>query len=123
MDEDDLRTSLKALMWRAVGVERNGGNLTGALGAVRAWESFALRVGADRRERLALLNMLLIARLVTHAALLREESRGTHARRDHPARDDAAWRVRLVERRGKPMFREPVAPVATAGRVDGGGTA
>ncbi len=109
MDEDDLRRSLKALMWREVGIERNGGNLTGALGAVRAWEGFALRVGPDRLERLTLLNMLLVARLVTEGALHREESRGTHFRRDHPVQDDDHWRVRLVHRRGRPIAPEPLA--------------
>jgi L-aspartate oxidase len=117
MDEDDLRTSLKALLWRAVGIERNGGNLTGALGAIRAWEGFALRVGPDRPERLTLLDMLLVARLATTAALAREESRGTHFRRDFPERRDDAWRVRLVHRRGVGMTREPVpgAPAPAVG--------
>jgi L-aspartate oxidase len=105
MDEDDLRTSLKALMWRGVGIERNGGNLTGALGAVRGWEGFALRVGVERIERLTLLNMLLVARMITESALLREESRGTHSRKDFPRRDDEAWRVHVVHRRGRTPFR------------------
>ncbi len=109
MDEDDLRSSLKALMWRAVGIGRNGGNLTGALGAVRGWESFALRVGNDRRERLSLLNMLLVARLVTESALVREESRGTHFRMDYPSRDPG-WRVHIVHRRGEAIRRMPVGP-------------
>lgn len=110
MDEDDLRVSLKALMWREVGIERQGGNLTGALGAVQAWEGFALRVGRDRTERLSLLNMLLVARLVTDAALRREESRGTHFRRDFAERDDGHWRVHLVHERGREMVRRNTAP-------------
>lgn len=107
MDEDDLRTSLKALMWRGVGIGRNGGNLTGALGAVRAWQGFALRVGNDRLERLTLLNMLLVSELLTDAALMREESRGTHFRMDFPDRDEG-WRVHLVHRRGREVARIPV---------------
>lgn len=120
MDEDDLRSSLKALMWRAVGIGRNGGNLTGALGAVQGWESFALRIGNDRRDRLALLNMLLVARLITDAALMREESRGTHFRMDFPERDPG-WRVHIVYRRGAEVARVPVErPVETPGRAAGG---
>lgn len=111
MDEDDLRTSLRALMWRGVGIVRNGGNLTGALGAVAGWEGFALRVGSDGVERLTLLNMLLVARLVTQSALLREESRGTHLRRDHPERDDDAWRARILHRRGDEAFVRPLGGV------------
>ena len=40
--------------------------------------------------------MLGIARRVVASALAREESRGTHARRDFPSRDDASWRCHLV---------------------------
>jgi aspartate oxidase len=106
---------LKALMWREVGIERNGANLTGALGAVRAWEGFALRVGPDRIERLVLLNMLLVARLVNEAALMREESRGTHFRRDFPQRSPAHWVARLVHERGREIVRQPLAdPQAVA---------
>jgi len=124
MDEDDLRTSLKALMWRAVGIGRNGGNLTGALGAVRGWEGFALRVGSDRPARLVLLNMLLVAHLVTDAALTREESRGTHFRMDYPERDDG-WRVRIVHRRGREGQRVPIrhSRIAPAASDPAGGQA
>ena len=96
IDADDLRLSLKALMWREAGILRSGGHLEGALEAVRAWEGFAHRVGQATPERFALLNMLGIARRVVASALRREESRGTHARRDFPARDDHAWRAHLV---------------------------
>ena len=116
MDEDDLRVSLKALMWREVGIERQGGNLTGALGAVRAWEGFALRVGRERTARLSLLNMLLVSRLVADAAFCREESRGTHYRRDFPKRNDDRWRVRLVHERGREMVPRDASERSGAGR-------
>ncbi len=109
MDLDDLEASLRALMWREAGIERSGANLTGALAAVVGWEGFARRVASARVvERLMLLDMLLVARLVAESALAREESRGTHHRRDHPQRDDAAWRVHLVHRRGFALARQPV---------------
>jgi L-aspartate oxidase len=109
MDLDDLEASLRALMWREAGIVRSGANLTGALAAVEGWEGFAQRVASDRLvERLVLLDMLCVARLVATSALLREESRGTHHRRDFPERDDAAWRVRLVHRRGRPVERTRV---------------
>lgn len=109
MDLDDLEASLRALMWREAGIERSGAHLTGALAAVAGWEGFAQRVASERLvQRLTLLDMLLVARLVCTAALEREESRGTHHRRDFPARDDARWRVHLVFRRGQPLARVAV---------------
>lgn len=109
MDVEDLEASLRALLWREAGVERSGASLTGALAAVEGWQGFAWRVGSERVvERLILLDMLCVASLLCRAALAREESRGTHHRRDFPDRDDAHWRVHLVHRRGRPMERVPV---------------
>ena len=43
-------------------------------------------------------NLHQIASVLVHHALLRTETRGSHWREDHPERDDARWRVRLVTR-------------------------
>jgi L-aspartate oxidase len=43
-------------------------------------------------------NVHQIATVLVRQALLREETRGSHWREDHPERDDARWRVRLVSR-------------------------
>lgn len=99
IDTDDLRTSLKAMLWRDVGIVRGGGRLAGAVGAVDGWERFAHRVGPPSESRLTLINMLCVARLLTTAALMRDESRGTHWRRDFPERDDERWAVHLIHQR------------------------
>ena len=43
-------------------------------------------------------NLHQIATVLVRHALLREETRGSHWREDHPDRDDERWRVRLVTR-------------------------
>ena len=43
-----------------------------------------------------LTNKLLVAALVSRAALDRTESRGTHFRRDFPETDDGDWRRDLA---------------------------
>jgi L-aspartate oxidase len=43
-------------------------------------------------------NLLCVARVLTAAALEREETRGCHWREDRPERDDAEWRRHLVVR-------------------------
>ena len=109
LDEEDLRASLRALLWRMVGIERHAGALTGALAAIGGWEGFARRVGPDSPERLTLIDMLTVARGVAEAALLRCESRGTHFRRDFPQRDDALWRSHIVHQRDKGVWKLPAA--------------
>lgn len=112
IDVDDLRASLKALLWREAGILRSAGHLEGAAGAIAAWRRFAERVGADDPARLALINMLGVAEGVVTSALLREESRGTHARRDAPGRDDDRWRAHIVHKRGKPVEVVPLPAAA-----------
>ena len=40
-------------------------------------------------------NLLTVSRALVEAALLREETRGSHWREDHPERDDADWSVHI----------------------------
>jgi succinate dehydrogenase / fumarate reductase flavoprotein subunit len=56
-------------------------------------------------------NMLVLARLITQAARLRDESRGAHYKPDFPERDDEHWlrTTRASYENGKYVFRhEPV---------------
>jgi L-aspartate oxidase len=45
-------------------------------------------VGPDAWE---VTNLVTISTALTHSALLREETRGSHWRQDFPDRDDAGW--------------------------------
>ncbi len=120
LDVNDLRVSLKALLWREAGIERSAGNLTGAAAAVRGWEEFARRVvGQAGVHRLTLLNMLCAARLMTESAFIREESRGTHYRRDFPDRDDEHWTVHITHQADEAV-PDLVPLVAAGGAVPAG---
>ena len=112
---DESGTHIKELsLWREAGILRSGGQLAGAVGAVSGWEGFAHRVGPPSEDRFTLINMLCVARLLTTAALFREESRGTHWRRDFPERDDTRWAVHIVHQRDRSeperiLLRAPAA--------------
>ena len=101
LDLADIRNSLRSLMWRNVGIIRNGERLTETLEIINFWGRYVLdkeffdiaAVGWEVQ------NMLTAAHLVTAGALARTESRGVHFRSDH--RDtDPAWRRHLLIRKG-----------------------
>jgi L-aspartate oxidase len=74
--------NLQSLMWDKVGIIRSGKSLKEAAGILATWES--LLPQPSDRPSYELNNLVLCARLVTEAALLREESRGAHFRTDFP---------------------------------------
>jgi len=77
-------TALQQLLWDNVGVMRNRESLTQAADILAVWQK-SLPVPSDRTSY-EMANLVLTGRLITEAALLREESRGAHFRSDFPQR-------------------------------------
>lgn len=75
-------SALQQLHWDKVGIIRNKESLTQAADILATWHK-SLPQPADRPSY-ELSNLILTGRLVTEAALLREESRGAHFRADFP---------------------------------------
>jgi L-aspartate oxidase len=84
IDLDDLRKSLRALMWRLMGITRDATGLKDAADQVDRWARYILPLEFDDTPGWTMQNMLIVARLMIAAASQREESRGVHFRRDHP---------------------------------------
>jgi len=97
----DVVNSLKSLMWRRVGIERDGQELVEAERRIDFWCSYVMDKEFDKREGWILQNMLTVAKLTIAAARLRQESRGVHIRLDFPDRDDVKWKRHLVFQKGK----------------------
>jgi L-aspartate oxidase len=76
------KEALQDLMWRNVGISRRGARLLLAARILHAWER-TIPKPADR-DSYELSNMVLLGRLMVEAALLRQESRGSHFREDFP---------------------------------------
>jgi L-aspartate oxidase len=91
------REAVQSLMWDDVGIVRDAEGLLRAKAVLSAWEA-SLPAPTDRDSQ-EVADLVLCARLVTEAALRREESRGAHYRRDFPHAQEE-WRRRLVFRRG-----------------------
>jgi L-aspartate oxidase len=107
-DMQDLRNSLRSLVWRRAGLERSAEGLAEAAASVAAWGRYTLLADFTDVPVWELQNMLSVAQLVLRFAARREESRGVHYRTDFPERDDR-WRCRQRTRRGGPIREEPVA--------------
>jgi L-aspartate oxidase len=99
LDLEDIRNSLRSLMWRHVGVERTGDALAEALATVEGWCRYVLPRQFSDPEGWQLQNMLEVARLMIRGAIHREETRGVHFRADHPG-TSRGWRSHVAWRRG-----------------------
>ena len=96
--------NLQTLMWDKVGIIRSGESLNEAASILATWRS-SLDKGRGReglpsptstdRPTYELNNLVLCARLMTEAALLREESRGAHFRTDFP-QTSSAWQKHIM---------------------------
>ena len=93
-------------MWRACGVRRSGAALAEALESVDQWRRYVLARQFDDAQGWELQNMLVLARVMIEAALLREESRGVHLRTDYPALDDNRWNRHLWFERSEAELAE-----------------
>lgn len=116
----ELRKHLQKLMWDNVGIFRTGEALKGVLSEIvkmRAevssisTQSKSLSYNKEWIESLELPNMLLTAEMVTKAAMMREESRGAHYRRDFTKVDNKNWLVNIhIAKNGEGMklWTEPI---------------
>jgi L-aspartate oxidase len=111
LDITDVKSSLRSIMWRNVGIERTGDRLSETREIIAFWSRYVMdkvflpdmptnparpispQAGWD------LQNMLTVSFLITTAAHARTESRGAHYRLDYPQRDDDHWRLHLLWRR------------------------
>ncbi len=102
-----IRQKLQNLMWDHAGIVRDGEGLRLAIEKLRGMRTQLPRVFTKYKEprwnrefleALELLPMIRTAELIAASALLREESRGSHYRRDFPE-TDAEWLQNVVLRK------------------------
>ena len=94
-DVADVRVSLKSLMGRLVGVQREAEGLHEAVDSIHSLASYVMKHQFNNVEGWELQNLVLTASCMANAALARPESRGVHFRQDFPKPDDAQWRRHL----------------------------
>jgi succinate dehydrogenase/fumarate reductase flavoprotein subunit len=92
-DHDEIRHTLRKMMWERVGIIRCASSLGEALEQLSEWRVITERDYVTRRE-LELKNMLTLARIIVHAAISRKGSVGAHYRSDFKERGER-WQEHL----------------------------
>ncbi len=95
LDASDVGNSLRALMWRNVGITRTDKALLEAQEIIRFWQRYVMDKVFDSPEGWECQNMLTVCLLMAQAAQQRCESRGTHFRRDFPETDNENFKKHI----------------------------
>jgi L-aspartate oxidase len=114
LDVDDVRTSLRSVMWRHVGLRRTGAALRDVGEMIDFWARYTLDKVFDDRRGWEAQNMLLAAALAARSASWREESRGCHGRADFPEPREELRAHDLWRRGAEAPVIEPVTAEAPA---------
>ncbi|MFC1737439.1 L-aspartate oxidase [Planctomycetota bacterium] len=88
LDTKDILNSLRALMWRNVGITRREQPLMEAREIISFWQRYVMDKSFDSPDGWECQNMLTVCRLMVYSAEHRQESRGVHFRGDFPETDD-----------------------------------
>jgi len=95
LDAADVRNSLRALMWRNVGITRMEQPLLEAQEIIRFWQRYVMDKIFDSAEGWECQNMLTTSLLIARSAEMRRESRGVHFRRDFPNTNNKNFKKHL----------------------------
>lgn len=101
LDLNDIGNSLKSLMWRDAGIERDEKHLLEAEDMIEMWCSYVMDKEFTNPAGWELQNMLLVSRLIVASARKRTESRGVHHRSDYPETDNPRWKRHIIMKRLK----------------------
>ncbi len=95
LDTADIRNSLRALMWRNVGINRKAQPLKEAEEIIRFWQRYVMDKVFESTAGWECQNMLTVSLLIARAAQERAESRGVHFRSDFPKTDNERFKKHI----------------------------
>jgi len=101
LDTSDVTNSLRALMWRNVGITRKATPLNEAQTIIKFWQRYVMDKVFDSAPGWECQNMLTVCQLMAQAAHNRRESRGVHFRGDFPDIDNKQFKKHIKIVRGK----------------------
>ena len=102
-----VKDAIRETLWENVGIERVAEGLESTLRELKEigeeiniFSYISTKLKTTDIHLCETLNMLNVACLITHASLIRSESRGGHYRVDFPEQDDNSWKRRIVMTKG-----------------------
>ncbi len=116
-ESNEIRRTLRKLMWERAGIIRCGKSLGEAREKLLAWNRITEKNYATRHE-LELKNMITVSSIIVTAALARKGSVGAHYRSDQKGRGKN-WRQHISWDKSK--FSLEPEPQKSPGRVRAGG--
>ncbi|MFH1612374.1 MAG: L-aspartate oxidase [bacterium] len=105
---EDLKNSLKSLMWKNVGIEKEKKILEQAEKKINFWTNYVLNMELKNQQGWELQNMLTISSLIQKAAYIREETRGVHYRKDFSKKNDEKWLIHLQQNKELKIRKEKI---------------
>ena len=107
IDREDLKRSIRSLMWRNVGIERDNELLSYAYEKLKNWEKYAFIKEFSEKSGFESQNMLILATLIAKSALIRKESRGVHYRSDYK-RVQNEWEKHIIFKKRRIFFKKQI---------------
>ena len=115
----EIKKQLQELMQKYVFIYRDEAGLNIALNQIKKMKAEVERIAVPDfktfnltwQRAIEFSYLVDVAELVVESALYRKESRGSHARRDYPERDDARWLKHTLVKQENNRLQMGTAPV------------
>ncbi|WP_353677005.1 L-aspartate oxidase [Rosettibacter primus] len=103
----ETKNIIAKLLWDNVGILRTKDSLLEALNQIN---NLTEKISLDENEYFAgrIISLINVAKMITKAALIREESRGCHRRKDFPEENEN-FRKLIVQEKGKEPILLPIS--------------
>jgi len=111
-----IRKMIGEVLWREGGILREKRGLTSALEDLmrikrEEWPRAKTASPKEILEKMEVENALLVGEMIVRSALMREESRGAHFRKDFPKTDDAHWKGNIFLKKSRESMRLEFRPL------------
>jgi len=101
-----VKKMIGQILWKESGILRDGKGLEGALESLQRFRKEILpqidaQTPKEILEKMEVENAILVGEMITRCAIMREESRGAHFRKDFPSTDDQKWKGNIFLRKSQ----------------------